>query len=249
MSEDKRAALASRLERECASAAETTSRMSMVCALAVTQLSVTGAGATVLASFDGDGQEPRRGLVHATNDVSAGLEDLQLTVGEGPCLDTFTTGGPVLIPDLAATAERWPGFTPGARAWGAAAVFSFPLQVGGIRVGSLDCYHERPGSLSGTAISDGLILAELATQTVIAELEGHLSTDVSWLADPHAEVHQATGMVQVQLDTTTEAALLRLRAHAYTHELALTEVAHRVTTRRLHFDPGPDDEEPWGPLA
>ncbi|MHA6803644.1 GAF and ANTAR domain-containing protein [Salinifilum ghardaiensis] len=190
---------------------------------------------------DGNDHDPRRGLVHTTNDVSAGLEDLQLTVGEGPCLDAFTTGGPVFIADLASATVRWPGFTPAAQARGAAAVFSFPLHIGVIRVGSLDFYRDTPGSLSAAQTADGVILAELATHTILGELEGRSSADASWLADPHAEVHQATGMVQVQLETTSATALLRLRAHAYTHELSLTEVARQVTTRQLRFSP---DEDP-----
>ncbi|MDQ7810735.1 GAF domain-containing protein [Amycolatopsis sp. A133] len=83
--------------------------------------------------------------MHATDHVSAGLEDLQLTVGEGPCLDAFASGGPVLIADLAAATARWPAFTPAACELGAAAVFSVPLQIGVVRLGSLDLYRETPG--------------------------------------------------------------------------------------------------------
>lgn len=220
------------------------SRMSLICGLCVRELSVSGAGATVLTHLDGgNGQSTRRGLVEASNEVSAGLEDLQLTVGEGPCLDTFTTGGPVLVDDLARANERWPAFAEQARALGAAAVFSFPLHIGVIRLGSLDCYRDTAGPLSETGVTDALILADMATHAIMAELDGHATDDASWLADPHAEIHQASGMVQVQLGTTTEAALLRMRAHAYTNELALAEVARRIVARDLRFssdvDPDP----------
>ena len=221
------------------------SRMSLICARCVSELSVSGAGATVLTHLgNGDGQATRRGLVHASNEVSAGLEDLQLTVGEGPCLDTFTTGGPVLVDELAQARQRWPAFTEQAQALGAAAVFSFPLQVGVIRLGSLDCYRDTVGPLGQEAITDALILADQATQTIMAELDGHATEDVSWLADPHAEIHQASGMVRVQLGSSTEAALLRMRAHAYTHELALAEVARQIVARDLRFseDPDPDPQ-------
>lgn len=224
------------------------SDMSALCALCTAQLAVTGAGATVLSPVgDGDGQATRRGLVHATNDVSAGLEKLQLTVGEGPCLDAFSLGGPVLIPDLDADTARWPAFSSAALDLGAAAVFSFPLQIGAIRLGSLDCYRRQPSPLSQVQLADALILADLATHEILQQLEDHASHDTSWLADPHAEVHQASGMVQVQLATTTEAALLRLRAHAYTHELAISEAARQVITRQLRFTP--DEEFPDADLA
>ncbi len=214
------------------------STVALVCARCVKELSVTGAGATVLSHLgngvNGNGH-PTRGLVHATNPVSAGLEDLQLTVGEGPCLDTFASGGPVLVADLASEGMRWPAFTPGALALGAAAVFSFPLQIGVVRLGSLDLYRDTPGPLTRSEVSDALVLTDMATQGIADEIDGHDTADLSWLLDPHVEVHQATGMVQVQLGVTTEAALMRLRGHAFTHDVPLADVARQVVTRTLRF--------------
>ncbi|WP_410665321.1 GAF and ANTAR domain-containing protein [Amycolatopsis sp. lyj-84] len=215
--------------------------VSLVCGRCVLELSVSGAGATVLsvlsgreANGNGDGA-PSRGLVHATNRVSAGLEDLQLTVGEGPCLDAFASGGPVLVPNLATAIARWPAFTPAACELGAAAVFSFPLQVGAARLGSLDLYRDTVGPLSKEELTDALILSDLATQGVIADLAGHSAEDVSWLADPYTEVYQAAGMVQVQLGSTTEVALMRLRSYAFAHDVPLAEVALQVVKRSLLF--------------
>lgn len=228
-------------------AAKPASAVSLACERCVLELSVSGAGATVLSHLPGahsDGNPhgtehghgpPVRGLVHATNAVSAGLEDLQLTVGEGPCLDAFASGGPVLVADLATQTTRWPAFTPAACDLGAAAVFSFPMQIGVVRLGSLDLYRDTAGPLTRVELTDALILSDLATQAVVADLDGHSVEDVSWLADPHLQVHQAAGMVQVQLESTTEVALLRLRGYAFTHTMTLAEVARQVVDRTLRF--------------
>lgn len=217
-----------------------------VCERCVTHLSVSGAGVTVLSHIGSNDDGLQRGLVHATNEVSSGLEDLQLTVGEGPCLEAFATGGPVLIADIAAEPGRWPGFGPAALELGAAALFSFPLAVGVVRLGSLDLYRDAPGPMTGATFSDALLLADLATEAIVHDLDGHATEDLSWLANPHAEVHQASGMVQVQLGSTTEAALLRLRSYAYQHELSVTDVAHQVVTRRLRFTGEDDPAQPGG---
>lgn len=156
-------------------------------------------------------------------------------MGEGPCLDAFASGGPVLVADLPAQAARWPAFAPAACELGAAAVFSFPLQIGVVRLGSLDLYRDTSGSLTRSELTDALILSDLATQGVVADLDGHSSEDVSWLADPHAQVHQAAGMVQAQLGVTTQTALLRLRGYAFTHNLPLAEVARQVVARSLRL--------------
>jgi hypothetical protein len=214
----------------------------LICDRCVSEVAVTGAGATVLSTADDNTRfGHRRGLVHASNPTSARLEDLQLTVGEGPCVDAFASGGPILVPNLVADISRWPAFGSAAVELGAAAVFSFPLQVGVVRLGSLDLYRDRPGELAGPALSDALILADLATHTVIEQLDGHTIEDVTWLADPHMEIHQAVGMVRIQLGGTSDAALLRLRAYAFTNGLPLAEVAQQVVSRTLQFD---RDEEP-----
>ncbi|ONI91880.1 hypothetical protein ALI144C_00405 [Actinosynnema sp. ALI-1.44] len=215
------------------------SMVALVCERCVLEVSVSGAGATVLSHlpvFGGGGEaQPSRGLVYSTNVVSAGLEDLQLTVGEGPCLDAFASGGPVLVADLAAERTRWPAFTPAACELGAAAVFSFPLQIGVARLGSLDLYRDVPGPLTRLELADALILSDVATDGVVADLDGHSTEDVSWLADPHLQVHQAAGMVQVQLGVSTDLALLRMRGYAFTRGMTLAEVAGQVVARSLRF--------------
>ena len=223
-------------------AAVPSSAVSLVCARCVLELSVSGAGASVLSLVaEGDAElegQLGHGLVHATDAISAGLEDLQLTVGEGPCLDAFGSGGPVLVPDLETETTRWPAFAPAAIELGAAAVFSFPLQIGVVQIGSLNLHRVAPGRLTQLELADALILADLATQGVVEELHGHPPEDLSWLDDPHLEIHQAAGMVQIQLGVTTEVALLRLRGYAFSHGLETAEVARQVVARSLRFGPG-----------
>lgn len=217
-------------------------RVRLICERCVSELAVTGAGVSVLSNGSDSGiGGHRRGLVHATDRTSARLEDLQLTVGEGPCVDAHATGGPILVPDLGGAVARWPAFGPAAVELGAAAVFSFPLQVGAVRIGSLDLYRDTPTGLSGLALADALILADLATHTVIEELDGHTVGDVTWLADSHVEIHQAVGMVRIQLGVRSDAALLRLRAYAFMQGISLAEVAGQVVARTLRFTP---DEAP-----
>jgi AmiR/NasT family two-component response regulator len=50
-----------------------------------------------------------------------------------------------------------------------------------------------------------------------------------------AEIHQATGMVLAQLDISADAALARLRAHAFVEQRLLIDVARDVVGRRLRF--------------
>lgn len=221
-----------------------------VCALAVPEVGVSGAGVTVMGSL-GDGIAGYRDQVACGGASSRELEDLQLTAGEGPCLDAFAAGAPVLAGDLAAEADRWPGFAPEALAAGVGAVFSLPLQVGVVRLGTLDLYRVEVGPLTPTQLGAALTLAGLVTETLLehteggpddrADGEGAGPAEVGWLADVHADVHQASGMVSVAEQIGVGEALVRIRAHAFAESRPIAEVAARIIARDLVLsDPDPD---------
>lgn len=209
------------------------SALKRICAVAVSELAVTGAGVALIRRPDGSGGQS---LVWASDAVSARLEELQLTVGEGPGLAASAADAPVLVPELAAAQARWPAFVAGALAAGAAAVFAFPLVLGAIRLGSLECYRTTPGRLSPDQVSDALVLADAAFEAVLAAVAGHDPDDLGWISDIHVEVHQACGMVMYQLKITIEAALLRIRAHAYAHDLPIGVVARQIVGRQLSLN-------------
>jgi hypothetical protein len=213
------------------------------CEVAAAMAGVDGAWLTVMSD------PARRELVHATGARAAKLEELQFTVGEGPCVDAFTSGIPVLVPDLgnAGWSARWPGFTVAGVAAGACAVFAFPLVLGAIRVGVLGLYRETPGSLSPGALADVLMCADTALQLLLNSRAGtggngngtggaHDGWALDGGRDGHAEVYQATGMVSAQRGVGLEEALALLRAYAFAHDRALHEVASAVVDRRLRLD-------------
>jgi len=224
------------------------------CAVAVAEARVSGAGVSVMTRT----QSAR--VVCVTDDVSARVEELQLTFGEGPCVDAYASGSPVLSPDLRArsASRRWPAFAPAAEEVGAAAVYAFPLQVGTIRVGVMDLYHREPRSLEPSELRDALVLADTATLLLLGReassdaLAGDGSGDLlSEREGYRAEIDQATGMVSVQLGVGVDEAFLRLRAHAYARDRSLTAMARDVVARRLRFSADstgePDGENGWWP--
>jgi AmiR/NasT family two-component response regulator len=51
-----------------------------------------------------------------------------------------------------------------------------------------------------------------------------------------AQIHQATGMISVQLAIGLAEALVRLRAYAYGNDQPIETVAAEVVAHRLRFD-------------
>jgi hypothetical protein len=199
---------------------------------------MSGAGIMLMT---GDEQQ---GSLCSSNDVSALVEELQYTLGEGPCVDAHLKDRPVLEPDLVNPGTaRWLAFTPPAVAAGVRAVFGFPLQVGAVRLGALNLYRDQPGPMTDDQYADSLVLAGLAARAVLAmqadALPGALAPELEDGANFRFVVHQASGMVAVQLGVSVGDALARLRAYAFATDRLVADVAEEIVTRRLRFDDRP----------
>ena len=212
------------------------------CAAAVVAVEVTGAWLSAARGAEAGH------LMRATDEVSEQLAELEMTLGEGPCRDASTSGGPVLASDLAEmqAVRRWPVFAPVAYHAGAAAIFAFPLQVGAIRAGVMGLYREWSGSLSAFQLGDALLFADTAT-LLLLDTQGQAAGGSGAQAGPggqpadlalhRAEIDQATGMLTEQLGVGIAEAFVRLRAYAYVNDLRLTDVARDIVARRLRLHP------------
>lgn len=210
-----------------------------LCAVGHGVTDTTGAGIMLVVG------DALQGSLCSTDEVSRSLEDLQYTLGEGPCIDASRHDRPVLEPDLVApTRPRWPAFTPPAVDTGARAIFGFPLQVGTVRLGALNLYRDRPGPLSQDAHADALVVAGVIGQALLVMQsrteEGTVPAQLEAGANLRYVVHQAAGVASVQMGVPLPEALARLRAHAYAADRPLDEVAEAVVGRRLRFDPEGD---------
>jgi hypothetical protein len=199
-------------------------------AACVRSLPVSGVGLALMT------EEGPAGTIAATDGAAMELEELQFTLGEGPCVDASQTGRPVLQPDLARTAPlRWPAFAEGALDAGVRAVFALPLRVGAIRVGVLDLYRDRAGPLSTEDLTEALSYADAATLVLLDAQAGSPMLVPLPVWDDRAEVHQATGVVSVQARVGLGAALALLRARAFAEERPLGDLARDVLAGSVDF--------------
>jgi GAF domain len=183
-------------------------------------------------------------LAWGLDKTSTALEDAQFTLGQGPGLAAVAAGAPVLVPDLAQAASRWPGFVPAAEDLGVHAIFAFPLRIGAISMGVLTAHRATPGPLADGQLADALALADAVAVLLLHSAPPGPGRTEAGQGAPQAaqpttfrpEVHQATGMISVQLDVPLAEALVRLRAHAYGNDRPIAEVAADVVARRLRFE-------------
>lgn len=179
----------------------------------------------------------RAALVHASDTTAAGLEESQFDLGIGPVFDSFAGADAVHVPDVA-TDDRWPPFLSHAQALGAAAVFVFPLRFGAASVGTVLCYSTATGPLDAATTATAMSLSRAVAGPAFRHAMILAREDEAHEGSPselRREVHQATGMVLLQLETTATDAFARMRAYAFSHGITLREVAHDVVAHQLDF--------------
>ena len=216
--------------------------LNRLCASTVETSGVTGSAITLMVVGG------LRSLAASTGPVCGQLDQVQFTVGEGPGVDAFAGGAPVLEPDMMDGARaRWPVYAPAAHDLGARAVFALPLQVGAINLGVLELYRDRPGSLSAQQFASATAFAQAAVTIVLDDLadtrSGTLDRRLDEILHFPSEVYQATGMLMVALGVDPTEAFVRLRARAYAEGRSLTDEAEDVVAGRLRLtrDPAPEE--------
>jgi hypothetical protein len=211
------------------------------CSASADVLQIASAGVTLMSAR-------HNGPVCHSDERSLALDELQFSLGEGPSLDAFARHEAILEPDLEhARPARWPIFTPTALELGTRGVFALPLNAGTRCIGVLTLYHDVAGALSPEQRADGLVVADAVARSMLETQSRDetdlLAVDLNDAASHRAEVHQASGMLAVQLGVAVADAEARLRAHAYAVNRSVVDVSRDIVERRLRLvDDGPTSE-------
>jgi hypothetical protein len=209
--------------------------MQRLCRFAVDEMALSGCALVLMSA------EESATVLAGAGQHARSVTGLQMELGEGPCLQAYASGVPVLLPDLAAeNANRWPTFAAAALAIGVQAEFSLPLSVGPGGIGTLDLCRDTPGMLSEEQLADALVAADIARDAVLyqpyAQGGPDLAELLAMIGTDRVVIHQATGMIAVQLDETMSNALARLRAAAFASGRSIYAIAQDVVERRVRFD-------------
>jgi len=205
-----------------------------LCEVAAEVAGMSGAGVMLLAAG-----RPQASVC-TTDEVSSLIEEAQYTLGEGPCVDAHRLGEVVSEPSLVADgAARWASFSRRAFEAGARAVFGYPVRIGTVRLGALNLYRSQPGHLDDDQHANALVMADVCARAILASYsdarESGLGIDIDEDLTVWGVVHQAAGMVSVQLDISVDDSLVRLRAYAFRTDRLVSDVARDVVERHLSF--------------
>ncbi len=195
----------------------------------------------------------RLSTVAASDQTVLDMDAQQYATGEGPCVEASIEGRSYLAESLAHE-QRWPEFTPRARALGINAILSTPLVTLDRPVGALNIYSRTP---SAFAAQDQRLAAKFAAEasTILTDSGVDASDDqrserIQNALRSRELIAQAQGVMMERHGITEHDAYKALRIYSQRTGRSLRARAQDITASAVgarpesvpEFDPEHDEE-------
>jgi GAF domain-containing protein len=188
-------------------------------------------------------------VVASSSEAMRVVELFELQSQEGPCLDCYRSGEPVLNQDLATVDGRWPNFAPVALGAGFRSVHALPMRLRGTVVGALNLFRADEGRLEEADVLAAQALADVATIAILQNRAAHeaqvVNEQLNHALNSRVLVEQAKGVLAERAGLDMEQAFSGLREYARSNNLRLVDVAQDVIDGTL--GPGALDPPPPRP--
>lgn len=186
---------------------------------------VTGSGLMIA-----DDQSVLRYAV-ATDGPGRQLEDVQLEVGDGPCVQAFVRDDIVISEDLA-TDERWPEVADRVGPLGVHGMIGVPTYLSGLPVGSLDVYLDRPHKWDraeqSALRSYADVVGSLMEAALTAHQAGELAGQLNYALEHRVPIERGIGYLMARDGLDHADAFNRLRRSARNARRRIGDVAEEL---------------------
>jgi GAF domain-containing protein len=183
-------------------------------------------------------------LVAASTEQARVAELFQLQNDEGPCLDSYRTGQPVIVPDITAdgAAARWPRFAPAAAGVGFAAVHAIPMRLRDQVIGTMNLFGSAARGLDPAVARAAKALVDVATIGILQERATReqelVAGQLQVALNSRVIIEQAKGILAERMRVTPDQAFIVLRAYSRNHNHPLTRLATDVISGTAQVLPG-----------
>jgi GAF domain-containing protein len=199
-----------------------TEGMDRVVAAATTLFGADTAGLMLLA---------KDGTLVAASAFDQQGELAQAQLGQGPCMEAFTRGVPVAIPDLRADG-RFDQIAFALRSAGIRGALCVPVEVLGGPIGTLDLFTVIPRAWDDSEVAAAHayagVVASLLGSAVAAHASSRLATQLQTALDSRVLIEQAKGVLMASEKVDAQTAFARLRRQARNTSRPLPEVAREI---------------------
>jgi GAF domain-containing protein len=176
-------------------------------------------------------------LLASTSESTRLVEVFQISAFSGPCIESFTTGQVVSVPDLTLAPERWHPFRDKAMKEGFAAILAIPLRLRETTIGTLNLLSDSPGELPENDLVAAQAFADVATIGILHQRTLHESETIRQqlqsALNSRIVIEQAKGVVAQLHRISIDDAFAVVRDYARRNQEGLTVVAEAIVERRL----------------
>ncbi|GLZ00678.1 GAF and ANTAR domain-containing protein [Actinoplanes sp. NBRC 103695] len=178
-------------------------------------------------------QRGRLEFMAGSNEAVKLVELFQLQTHEGPCLEAFRTGRPVINVNLGKATPRWPRFAPAAAAAGFQSVHAFPLRLRSQVIGAMNVFGDTEGGdFDGSDVPVVQALADVAAIGLLQERSirrGEVLTEqLQGALNSRVVIEQAKGAVAQAAGVDVDEAYAIIRSYSRRHNRKLSEVARAL---------------------
>ena len=160
----------------------------------------------------------------ASGELPRVVDELQESLGQGPCLDAAYEQETVRVPDMASE-TRWPKFAPAALAAGAAGMLSFQLYVENENLGALNLYSRTAWAFDDQSEHVGLMFAAHAA---VAYAAARKRDKLTRAVATRELIGMAQGILMERHKLTSDQAFALLVRVSQHRNAKLREVADRL---------------------
>jgi transcriptional regulator with GAF, ATPase, and Fis domain len=168
------------------------------------------------------------------------LELYELQNNEGPCLDCFRSGRPVVQDDLVTMRTAWPAFTQRLQELGYHSAQALPMRLRNETIGALNLFRTRPGQLTDADLGIGQAMADVATVGLMQEraiaTRELLATQLQTALTSRVQLEQAKGMLAQRSGLPMDQAFQMMRAYARSRNYRLSDVAAQIISGSIGDD-------------
>ena len=165
----------------------------------------------------------------STDDIARRIDQIELEVGEGPCVDAIVDEAYQHDPDLTDAVTPWPRFTERIVAeTPVRSAVGYRLLLEGDKVGALNLFSDTPGGLTGASADMGAVIASFATVALMAIRAREEAATLRQGLQSNREIGKAVGLLMAAHHISGEEAFALLRRTSQELNMKLAHVANQV---------------------
>jgi hypothetical protein len=174
-------------------------------------------------------QRDRFATAASTDDIARRIDQIELELGEGPCVDAILDEAYQHDPDLTDTVTPWPRFTERIVAeTPVRSAIGYRLLLDGDKVGALNLFSDVPGGLTEQSADVGAVIASFASVALMAIRSREEAATLRQGLQSNREIGKAVGLLMSAHHINGQEAFELLRRTSQELNMKLTHVAAQV---------------------